>query len=264
MKDRIIDLKAELQADPGSLAFRELGALLRLSGDLNGAERVVAAGLARHPGYVEARALYGEILLDRGNLIEAFRQWSEVLETDPRSMVANKGLGFLYFKGGRHEEALEHLEVALSVDPTDEQVRTAFFRVRSALDDQEPLEARAPDETEMAAATAGPADTMLVDSRGRPLTGAIESAGSDVSENVAAYLVTVTDEAVRTSHMLELGEWQWIVCESERGCLHVSKPTEDSHLILVGGAGTRPAEIEMRAETATASAVQWLGQGYGS
>lgn len=250
MTSRIRTLTEEMEANPASLSFFELGGLLRQAGDLTGAERVVAGGVARHPGYVEARSLYGEVLLDRGKLRDAFREWSEVIETEPRDIGARKGLGYLFYKGGQLEEALEQLEMALSIDPMDEQVRQAYSRIRRDLESFQ----FAP----QAGIAAIPEDTMLSDPRGRPLTGRLKTHGRDVSEEVAAYLVGVSDEAKRTARMLDLGEWSWIMCEGEKGCMHVSLPTEDSTLVLVGEPGARPAELELRADSAGRMARLWM------
>ncbi len=249
MNDRIRILADELANNPVSLCFVELGALLRKIGDLTGAERVLAGGVARHPGHVEARSLYGEVLLDRGKLRDAFREWSEVVETEPRDVGARKGLGYLFYKGGQLDEALEHLEMALSIAPMDQQVRQAYSRIRKELESE---------ETAASAAPRGAGDMMLADSRGRPLTGGLVTDGRDVSEEVAAYLVGVSDEAARSARMLKLGNWIWITTESGNGCLHISKPTDDSTLVLMGGPGVRPAEVEMRAESAAKTAKDWM------
>jgi tetratricopeptide (TPR) repeat protein len=253
--NRIDELRHELAENPASLSFLELADKLRAGGNVADAEEVIATGLEKHPGFVEARSLYGEILLDRNRLREALIEWAEVIETDSRDVIARKGLGFLYFKGGQYDVALDHLEIALSVDPTDEQIRAAYIKVREAL--------RARDNTreEVKGIQAeDPADTMLADSKGRPLMGAIVHDGKDVSEEVAAYVASVADEASRTARISGLGEWQWILCESAQGCAYVSQPTAETRLILVGSAGTRPAEIELRAVAAAEKAKQWLEQ----
>lgn len=247
MSDRIRELTKEIFENPGSPRFVDLGALLRENGDLTGAERVLAAGVARHPDLAAGSSLYGEVLLDRGKLREAFHEWTRTLGLDPRDVGARKGLGYLFFKGGQYDEALEHLETALSADPSDQHVVLALFRVRQALEGTE--EDRVQD---------GRGDTMLSDARGRPLTGGIRSGGADVSEEVAAYLVNVSAEAERASRMLDLGQWQSILCEGDRGCMFVSQPDEQAFLVVVGAAGFRPAEVELRAEAATTRARDWL------
>jgi tetratricopeptide (TPR) repeat protein len=228
----------------------ELGRLLREAGDFTGAERVLAGGVARHPGHVEARSLYGEVLLDRGKLRDAFREWAEVVETDTRDLGARKGLGYLFYKGGQLEDALEQLEMALSIDPLDQQVRQAYSRIRGELE-RHGLPENAP-------AAEAVQDMMLADTHGRPLTGGLKVRGNDVSEEVAAYLVGVSDEAARTSRMLDLGQWSSILCESSRGCLHISEPTEDSTLVLIDPPGSRSAELALRADSAGKMAKKWM------
>jgi tetratricopeptide (TPR) repeat protein len=245
-------LTDEMAGNPDSLAFVELGMLLRRAGDFTGAERVMSVGVARHPGHVQARSLYGEVLLDRGKLKDAFREWSEVVETDTRDLWARKGLGYLFYKGGKLEDALEQLEIALSIDPLDQQVRQAYSRIREELDQA--------DIAGAAGAQEAVKDMMLSDSHGRPLTGSLKALGRDVSEEVAAYLVGVSDEAERTARMLGLGEWSWILCESGRGALHVSQPTEDSTLVLIDPPGMRTAELALRAESAGKMAKQWMDE----
>src|SRR5712692_1300994 len=124
-------MTAELARDPGSLVFIHLGETLRARGQFDAAFKVVQAGLERHPDSVEGRDLFARVLVDIDDNAGAEREWSAVLGWEPRHLGAHKGLGFLRYRQGDVDGALDHLELALSADPTDSTVVQALQMVRA-------------------------------------------------------------------------------------------------------------------------------------
>src|SRR5262249_15965600 len=117
--------------DPNSLVFIPLSEALRSRGQGEAARKVVRAGLERYPDSTEARDLLARLLVDAGDVPGAEKEWTLLLSVGSRHLGARKGLGFLAYRKGDLDHALDHLELALSVDPTDQSVIQAIRTVRS-------------------------------------------------------------------------------------------------------------------------------------
>jgi len=294
--DDVRSLSDQLARDPASLVFLELAETLRARGQLDAATKVVMAGLSRHPQSAAAHDLHARVLADRADLPGAERAWQATLEIDGRHLGAHKGLGFLCFKKGDVEGALDHLELALSIDPTDVAVVQALKNVRGtsdlpmlAPDDPEPEipESARPTPREGTPAPvssipgAAPVPTpsgagrttqevfiglegadrglLLVDARGRVLGGAIRGTdGQDVSEETAAHLAGVAQEAVRATRVLGLGGWSWIVAEGPGGNLFLSPPTPETTLLVVRDRSVPSGRLAVLAEKAREVAARWI------
>jgi predicted regulator of Ras-like GTPase activity (Roadblock/LC7/MglB family) len=272
MADEIRALSAELARDPASLVFVTLAELLRTRGQLDAARKVVQAGLARHPALAEAHDLHARILSDAGDIAGAEREWLNVLQIEERHLGARKGLGFVRFRQGDIDGALDHLEVALSVDPTDPAVVQALLTVRAAAEQaagavppaDPPAAPVAPESRRFTDAVftgleGADQGLLLVDSRGLVLGGGIQSRdGKDASEAVAAHLAGVTQEAERTARILDLGDWLWMVAEMPEGTMYLSQPTAGTALLLVRDRSVPSGRLAVIAEKATAVAHRWL------
>lgn len=261
MASDIQAMTAELARDPSSLVFLELGEALRRVGQLDAATRVVVSGVEQHPELIEGRDLYARVLVDAGEYGRAVQVWGTVLELDPRHLGAHKGLGFLSYRSGDLNGALEHLELALAADPTNESVIRALRTVRDAAEE---LASHAveegPDEDALSAGLEGAEQGMLlVDDRGRVLGGQLRDAdGRDVSQAVAAYLAGAAQEADRTARMLNLGEWRWIVAEGPHGNVYVTPPTPETLLLILRDHSVPSGRLAMLAQRAGAVARAWL------
>ncbi len=268
MASDIKAMSAELARDPQSVVFLELGEALRRRGQLEAATSVVLGGLEHHPELVEAHDLYARLLVDAGDFRRAQQVWSGVLERSPRHLEAHKGLGFLAFRESDLETALEHLELALAADPTDQSVVRGLQTVRGAA---------AEAAVETAAETAAAAEELagedrifaglegaehgllLVDDRGRVLGGRLLGAhGVDASDAVAAFLAGAAQEAERTAGMLGLGEWRWLVAEGPEGNVYVTPPTAETLLLIQRDRSVPSGRLAMLAERAGDLARKWL------
>jgi predicted regulator of Ras-like GTPase activity (Roadblock/LC7/MglB family) len=265
MSDDIRALTSELARDPGSMVFIRLAEALRVRGQTEAARTVIRAGLERNPDSIEAHDLHARLLVDAGELDAAAAEWAVVLGADGRHLGAHKGLGFLCYRTNDVDGALDHLELALSVDPTDQSIVQALRTVRAAA-----AGAGLPELGATAAATTAPADpfsglegaergVLLVDPRGMVLGGGLKNfAGTDVAEAVAALLAGVSQEAERTTRMLELGEWSSIVAEGAEGNMHLTQPAKDAVLLLVRDRTFPPGRLAVIAEKAAKQARTWL------
>lgn len=252
-------LTSELAREPDSMAFLELGETLRVRKQLTGAAKVVIAGLERHPDSADAHDLYARILVDMGRLPLAFEEWTEALEQDERHLGARKGLGFLSYRWGDLDGALEHLELALAADPMDGSVVQALRVVREAAAATLKLPVGSGVPSVFEGLEGAQQGLLLVDRRGRVLGGGMRSAnGVDVSEAVAAHVSGGAQEAERTATLLELGDWDWMVIEGPGGNLHLSHPDPDALLVVARDRSVPAGRLAMLAARASVIARRWL------
>lgn len=259
MADDVRAMSAELARNPDSLVFLELAEALRIRGNLEPAEKVTVAGLERHPHLAEAHDLHARVLVDMGQYNRAFQQWERTVELDARHQGAHKGLGFLCYRWNDLDGALDHLELALAADPTDQSVIQALRMVRDqAIAEEQEIEAPQPPSV-FDDVTEGEQGLLLVDAQGRVLGGGmLDGGGADVAEGVAAHLAGASHEAERTSRMLDIGTWQWIVVESEGGHLHVSEPEPGTLLLVARDRSVPSGRLSRIAERAGETARQWI------
>ncbi|GBD33542.1 MAG: hypothetical protein KatS3mg081_0678 [Gemmatimonadales bacterium] len=265
MGDEIAALSAEVARDPQSLAFLRLGEVLRAQGQLEAAARVVVGGLGHHPYLPDAHDLYARILVDQGEFERAEEEWGMVLAIDPRHAGAHKGLGFLAYKRGDLDAALDHLELALAADPTDQRVVNALRRVRKEF--ERLLQAQgsvavppaAPPSDLFAGLEGAGSGILLADAQGRVLAGAMRREdGIDVAEEVAAHLAGVSQEAARTAQLLDLGQWRFLLAEAEHQNLYLGEPVEDTLLLLARDRSVPAGRLAVVAQRAAVVATRWL------
>jgi len=273
MTEDIRGLSAELARDPTSLVFLALGEALRKRGQLHAADRVVRAGLERHPQLADAHALLARIQTDRHDFEQAFESWSTVLDLVPGHAVAHQGLGFLYFRAGDFDRALTHLEEASRLAPGDASIARGIETVRqfaarrSAVGDgatasgdgDDPIAVGEEVVSVFRGLEGAKRAVILLDRRGRLLAGGLEGPdGADVAEEVAAFLAGVSQECDRTTRLLELGSWTGLSAEAEGGLVHIVPPTADTLLLLSRDRGVPLGRIAHLAERAAVAARQWL------
>jgi predicted regulator of Ras-like GTPase activity (Roadblock/LC7/MglB family) len=287
MVDDIKAMTAELARDPTSLVFLNLGEALRARGQSEPAARIAASGVVRHPDLPSAHDLYARVLVDLGDFERAYHEWTVVLELDQRHFGAHKGLGFLCYRWGDLDGAVDHLELALAADPRDQSVVHALQRVREGTAElaapPEPAEEPAAQRKEgkeaeeggkepavepVVAADASPwaaleggggRGVMLADERGLLLSGGLEGADlGEVGEEVAAYLAGAAQEAGRAARLLDFGAWRSMLVEGEGLNLLVTPPTDDTVLLLIRGHTVPQGRLRVLAERASRSARTWL------
>jgi predicted regulator of Ras-like GTPase activity (Roadblock/LC7/MglB family) len=220
MADDVRLWSEELASDPSSLVFLPLAETLRRNGQLDLARKVASRGLERHPHNPDAHDLVARIHADAGNLDAAYAAWDMVLRLVPGHIGAIKGMAFVRFQQGEHDEA-ERLLVDAQGGVDDSDLSAAISTVRRS-------GAMARGSLAMSAEVAQDprllfADLManelaaiLLDADGLVLAGAYYAAdGSDVAADVGATLTGVSAEALRATRHLEVGAWRSIVFETE-------------------------------------------------
>lgn len=286
MSEDIRTLTAQVAADPGSLVFLELAEVLRRNGQLEAAQKVVLGGLQRYPHLPSAHDLFARILADRQDFEHAFDEWDMALKLDPKNLGALKGLGFLFYRAGEHQQALGHLQAAFDQSPGDEGLRTAIERLRDIVGDvpavalatQAPARAAFATESEpppdmvVPAALVDPArpspfgavqgvagQRLLVERGGLRLAGEVVTwTGEDVSERAAIEVEAVAHEVLRMAEQLGLGSWRTLVIEADAMHACLVAPTDRTVLAEIQETTQPIGQITLTAERAARAASQWL------
>jgi Flp pilus assembly protein TadD len=120
--------------DPARLPARSLLARsLASKGDLDGAAGEFRAILETAPTNLEARAQLGEILLVQKRFDEAAVEFRSAAER-VRNPAIELGLGIALLEAGHVEEAVEHLELAVELDPKSAQAHRALAQAEFRLE----------------------------------------------------------------------------------------------------------------------------------
>lgn len=129
--ERIAELRRELESNPASRQFYQLGELLRRDGRAAEAMAVLRAGLVHHPRYVAAWVSLGRACLDRTLPRDAAKALHEALELDAHNPVAWRLLGEARLAEGDRFGALDAMQHALQLAPGDEVLRAAVDSLSS-------------------------------------------------------------------------------------------------------------------------------------
>lgn len=249
----------EVARDPDSLAFLPLADAYRRQGRRKAAIKLCLRGLSRHPQHVDAHGLLARLYLETGDRRKAADEWSIMLRLEADNFEANRGIGFYHLERGEHGAAHRHLRRAAAARPDDPTVREALELAASR-----------------SAAAGGPAgsgdpgrvfDPLTGD---RPFRGAVLFDGSGLAlaatfdddaaatEELGAMLAEAVGEAVRATDLLELGDWNGMMMETDENTLHAA-PLDEEHVVLFVAAPDSPAGWVLRtAERARRLAARFL------
>jgi tetratricopeptide (TPR) repeat protein len=275
MADDIRHWSEELAREPGSLVFLQLGEALRKQQQLDLAHRVAQRGLERHPHNADAHDLLARIAVDRGDFARAKHEWDAMLRLVPGHGGAMKGLAYLSFQQGKHEDAERYLSGAASTDGP--AVASALRTMRRASGSFAAITANAARNSGGFQPHVAPTDprrlfasllvdegqtALLLDANGLVLGGMyVDADGTDVSQDVGAQLSGISDEVRRSTKYLDVGEWRSITFET-RGAVVAMAPSEDGGLLVVAASKVTPLGLLRRLlERCEARASAWLATG---
>ncbi len=125
---------ARSRAAPESPWFVPLADAHRAAGELDAAQRVLRAGLERHPRHVSARVLLAQVQLEMQAEDAAEATFARVLELDPENVVALRYRAERARRRGALERAYEILRLLLEVDPFDREVQADLGLLSAALE----------------------------------------------------------------------------------------------------------------------------------
>lgn len=106
-----------IEIDPNnSIAYNNLGILLKEKGELEKSEHMYKKVIALDPSFSAAYNNLGILLKEKGNLEEARRMYEKAIETDPNYAGNYNNYGVLLKEKGNLEEAERMYEKAIEID----------------------------------------------------------------------------------------------------------------------------------------------------
>ena len=127
----IAKLTGRISKDPKSKLFVPLSEAYKKAGDIEMAIYVLLEGLKSNPEYVTARSSLGKLLLVKGDLAGAQKEFEEVVKAIPDNLMARKKLGDLFILQDRPHDALPHYKIALSLNPGDRELASLILDVEA-------------------------------------------------------------------------------------------------------------------------------------
>ena len=266
MADEIHRWSDALARDPSSLVFLQLSEALRRQGQLEVALKIALRGLERHPRHPEAHDLVARIAVDRGDFARAFEEWETVLRIVPEHVGAMKGLGYISFQQGKFDDAERFLSQAAAsgggsdIEAALETVRRTSGSVVSSSVDGIPI---ADPHRLFADILVDDGQTaLLLDSNGYVLGGLyLDQDGNDLAQEIGAQLSGISDEVVRATRHLDIGEWKSIVFETQAAVVAMAPAAEDSLLVVAASRATPLGLLRRLLERCAVRAGGWLAHG---
>jgi tetratricopeptide (TPR) repeat protein len=130
LADAIRRHEERLARDPDSLAFAQLADLYRKAGRTGEAVGLCREGLQRWPHYTTARLILAKTLLVEGQHQAALAELAGILQTSPKDVQCHRLAAEVHRRAGRLDEAVAHLEKAVSLDPGDRESSTLLSLLR--------------------------------------------------------------------------------------------------------------------------------------
>lgn len=118
----ITKLTERVTRDPKSKLFVPLAEEYKKMGDIEMSIHVLTEGLKNNPGYVTAKSFLGRLLMEKGDLAGAGKEFEEVVKAIPDNLLAQRKLGDIHALQGSSAQALLHYKVAHSLNPADEEI----------------------------------------------------------------------------------------------------------------------------------------------
>jgi tetratricopeptide (TPR) repeat protein len=265
MADDIRRWSDELAREPASLVFLQLGEALRRQGQLEIALKIALRGLERHPRHAEAHDLVARIAVDRRDFDRAFDEWETVLRIAPNHIGAMKGLGYVCFQQGRFDDAERYLAGAAAggggaaVNAALETVRrsstgatTSAFDALPAVEPPWLFADLLLDEGQTA---------LLLDVNGYVLAGIYQDdRGNDLAQEIGAQLSGISDEVLRATRRLDIGEWKSIVFETQVAVVAMAPGADDSLVVVAASRATPLGLLRRLVDRCAARAALWLAR----
>lgn len=121
-----------VQHDRASLAFAHLADLYRKAGRTGEAIALCREGLTRFPHYTTARLILAKAHQAEGDFERALAEISAILEVSPRDVQSHRLAAEIHRRCGRLDQAVTHLETAVTLDSGDRESRALLGLLRAS------------------------------------------------------------------------------------------------------------------------------------
>lgn len=125
-----------LEKDPNSQVFAPLAEAYREMKMLQEAQKVVTAGVQRHPQFVGGLVTYAKIMRDLGQLAKALDALKRATSLAPENILAHQLLAEVQLASKNPKDALKAFKMVLFLNPNSQSAQKAVQKLESLTADE--------------------------------------------------------------------------------------------------------------------------------
>lgn len=272
MESELERLRKKVENFPSASAYNRLAELVRLGGDIAGAEQVCRRCIKEFPRNGQAYVILAEIELANGRKDEAIKNLLTAVERDNRSYTAHRMLADHYIDCARPPQALQHLRQILTFKPNDpavlqkiEQITgkppTASVTRQVAGSGNQAAPGRPSEPTPLAnkivpasdglsglCSEAGVRGALIADDKGRVVSSQrLNSQQEDLLAALASEICKAAQQGLATVGQGNLSMWTMV---ADQGQVLAFRREQTFTVVILAEPGVRPAMLEIRARQA--------------
>ncbi len=272
MESELERLRKKVENFPSASAYNRLAELVRLGGDIAGAEQVCRRCIKEFPRNGQAYVILAEIELANGRKDEAIKNLLTAVERDNRSYTAHRMLADHYIDCSRPPQALQHLRQILTFKPNDpavlqkiEQITgkppTASLTRQVAGSANQAAPGRPSEPTPLAnkivpasdglsgiCSEAGVRGALIADEKGRVVSSQrLNTQQEDLLAALASEISKAAQLGLATVGHGNLSMWTMV---ADQGQVLAFRREQSFTVVILAEPGVRPAMLEIRARQA--------------
>ncbi|WP_413942925.1 tetratricopeptide repeat protein [Bdellovibrio sp. HCB-162] len=125
-----------LEKDPNSQVFAPLAEAYREMKMLQEAQKVVTAGVQRHPQFVGGLVTYAKVMRDLGQLPKALEALKRATSLAPENILAHQLLAEVQLASKNPKDALKAFKMVLFLNPNSQSAQKAVQKLESLTADE--------------------------------------------------------------------------------------------------------------------------------
>lgn len=272
MESELERLRKKVENFPSASAYNRLAELVRLGGDIAGAEAVCRRCIKEFPRNGQAYVILAEIEIANGRKDEAVKNLLTAVERDSRSYAAHRMLADHYIDTARPPQALQHLRQILTFKPNDpavlqkiEQITgkppTASVTRQVAGSANQAAPGRPSEPTPLAnkilpqsdglgglCSESGVRGALIADDKGRVVSSkSLNGQQEELLAALAAEISKSAQQALTAVGQEQLSMWTMV---AEQGQVLAFRRGAAFSVVILAEPGVRPAMLEIRARQA--------------
>lgn len=272
MESELERLRKKVENFPSASAYNRLAELVRLGGDIAGAEAVCRRCIKEFPRNGQAYVILAEIEIANGRKDEAVKNLLTAVERDSRSYAAHRMLADHYIDTARPPQALQHLRQILTFKPNDpavlqkiEQITgkppTASVTRQVAGSGNQSAPGRPSEPTPLAnkivpandglgglCSESGVRGALIADDKGRVVSSkSLNVQQEELLAALAAEISKSAQQALTAVGQDQLSMWTMV---AEQGQVLAFRRGAAFSVVILAEPGVRPAMLEIRARQA--------------